>query len=164
MIESAMHRDPRGLGSPRSGTAPAGSVPDALGRLAVRFGLLDLYVLGSRSEEAARVVEGCLSALASGGSDLDVAVRFDPALPVSARERSRLAAALEDLFGAGRVDLVDLGRADPFLAVEAIRGRLLYCRDALDQAEYELYVLRRAADLDVFRRRRVQAVLAEGAR
>jgi hypothetical protein len=69
-------------------------------------------------------------------------------------------AELEDLFGAGRVDLVSLPEASPFLAVEIILGELLYEVDADRTAEYELFVLRRAADLAPFERERVRGVLA----
>ncbi len=37
--------------------------------------------------------------------------------------------------------------ADPFLALNVIRGELIYTEDFTDQARYELYVLRRAGDL-----------------
>src|SRR6266545_3487460 len=65
---------------------------------------------------------------------------------------------LETLFDVPRVDLVVLGEASPLLAVEVIRGELLYTDDPLGQAEHELYILRRAADLAPFQRERVQQI------
>jgi hypothetical protein len=51
----------------------------------------------------------------------------------------RLANELEDLFEVSRVDLVMLPEADSFMALDIIRGEVLYCTDADEQAEYELY-------------------------
>jgi hypothetical protein len=76
----------------------------------------------------------------------------------------RLAIELEDLFGVPRVDLVVLLEASALLAVEVIRGELLHTSDPLAQAEHELYILRREADLAPFRRERVQQILKHGAR
>jgi hypothetical protein len=83
---------------------------------------------------------------------------------VAPEKTADLAAELEDLLDAPRVDLVSLPRADPFLALDIIRGELLSTSDADRQAEYELFVLRRAADLLPFQRERVRMILEEGAR
>jgi len=64
----------------------------------------------------------------------------------------------------GRVDLVVLPEAPPFLAVEIIRGELLFSEDLGKQAEDELYILRRAADLAPFALERQRLVLREGGR
>jgi hypothetical protein len=79
---------------------------------------------------------------------------------MTAQERVRLALELEDLLGVGRVDLVVLPEADPFLALDVIRGEVLYCADPDAQAEHELYVLRRAGDLAHYARDRWQNILA----
>ena len=42
---------------------------------------------------------------------------------------------LEDLFGCGRVDLVVLPEADPFVAAEIIRGERLFSRDEYEADE-----------------------------
>ena len=52
---------------------------------------------------------------------------------------------------------------DAFLALAAIRGNLLYCADSVEQAEYELYVLRRAGDLAPLERER-QEIIFDGGR
>ena len=44
------------------------------------------------------------------------------------------------------------------------RGELLFCADATDQAEYELYVLRRAGDLLPFEHERRDLILKHGGR
>lgn len=96
-----------------------------------------------------------------GPSDLDVGVKPAGLLPV--RRKVELAVALEDLFDVGWVDLVALPEADPFLAVNIIRGERLLADDAYLADEYELYVLRRAADLLPFERAR-QRLILEGRR
>ncbi|MGB9722995.1 MAG: nucleotidyltransferase domain-containing protein [Chloroflexia bacterium] len=71
----------------------------------------------------------------------------------------QLAIELEDLLDVPQVDLIVLPEADPFLALEVIRGELLYCTDPDAQAEYELYVLRRASDLAPYAHARYRAIL-----
>jgi hypothetical protein len=92
-------------------------------------------------------------------SDVDIAIQPSRNHRLSAQERVRLTSALEDLFDVGRVDLVLLPEANPFLAVEAIRGEMLACRDLDTQAEDELYILRRAGDLAPFERQRWEQLI-----
>jgi len=54
----------------------------------------------------------------------------------------------------GRIDLVVLPEADPFLAANIIRGERLFPHDANAADEYELYILRRAGDLAPLERER----------
>jgi hypothetical protein len=117
-------------------------------------------VFGSRAAEVYACVQG-LGPLASSSSDVDIG-----ALPASAclsdpRARVRLAIALEELLGVSRVDLVMLPAADPYLALDVVTGELLYCADPVRQAEYALYVLRRAGDLAPFERERRALLLTE---
>jgi hypothetical protein len=77
-------------------------------------------------------------------------------------EKVLLALALEELFDVARVDLVVIPEVDPFLAVDIIRGELLYCRNLDEQAEHELYVLRRAADLACYEQERRRLILSGG--
>jgi predicted nucleotidyltransferase len=129
-----------------------------------RYGIADLYVFGSRGAEIAALVRGQAPGDTLPQSDVDIAVL--PAKPQSfgLAERVELAIALEDLFDAPRVDLVVLTEADPFLALEAIRGELLYTDDPDRQARYELYILRRAGDLSHLKKERLRMILEEGAR
>jgi hypothetical protein len=46
----------------------------------------------------------------------------------------QLALEIEDLLGVSGVDLVILQEAEPFLAVEIIRGELLYAEDLNQQS------------------------------
>ena len=129
---------------------------DALSR---SFGLHILYAFGSRGREALAWLDG-EGGLSPGSSDLDIGVK--PAQPLSARRKVELAVALEDLFDVGRVDLVVLPEADPFLAVNVIRGERLFADDAYLADEYDLYVLRRAADLLPLERERQRLILEGG--
>lgn len=127
--------------------------------ISARYNLTAMYVFGSRAAEIARRLAGNAVAEGHPGSDVDIGVRSTPGLPLSARDRVRLAAELEDLLGVARVDLVILGEADPFLALDVIRGELLYCADKDVEAEEELHVLRRAGDLAPYARERWKKIL-----
>jgi len=135
-----------------------------LSEIAERYGVRDVYAFGSRAGEARARVAGALDAPVQGTSDLDIAVQPGVGHTLSPRERVRLTDELESLFGVSRVDLVVLGEAPSLLAVEVIRGELLHTTDPLAQAEHELYVLRRAADLAPFQKERTRRILREGAR
>jgi predicted nucleotidyltransferase len=141
------------------------SLAGELEGIAARYGLRDVYAFGSRASEAlARVSARLPPEHPASHSDLDLAVQPVAGRTLSPRERVRLAIELEDLFGVPRVDLVVLSEASPFLAAEVVSGELLHTSDALGQAEHELYVLRRAADLAPFRRERTRMILEEDAR
>lgn len=142
------------------------SIPDELARIAAVYGLRDIYVFGSRAGEVAARARGEPSAAAPGteGSDIDIAVQPQSERPLTAADRVRLVDELEGLLGAPRVDLVVLSETDALLAVDVVRGELLHSSDELAQAEHELYVLRRAADLAPHLKDRVRAILFEGAR
>jgi hypothetical protein len=75
------------------------------------------------------------------------------------RQKAEMAVELEDLLNAGRVDLITLGDADPFLSVNVIRGERLFCSDHYAADEYELYILRRAGDLADFERERIERIM-----
>lgn len=125
-----------------------------------RFGIEAVYAFGSRAAEIADVVRSGHISTGEAASDVDIGVLPQPGHSLDPIAKVRLMAELEDLFGAGRVDLVSLPEAPPFLAVEIVRGELLYEANADRTAEYELFVLRRAADLAPFQRERVRDVLA----
>jgi predicted nucleotidyltransferase len=129
-----------------------------------RYGVTAIYVFGSRAAE----ITGRMPDRGGSGelddSDVDIAVQLPRGRHLTARERVRLAIELEDLFGGRRVDLIVLPEADPFLALDVIRGDLLYCADADAQAEDELYILRRAGDLAHYARERHRQILTGEAR
>jgi len=124
-----------------------------------RYGIIALYAFGSRAGEVAGLIRGQLGIREHPSADLDIGVQPEPGKRLSVQEKVRLAAELEDLFSVNRVDLIVLPEADPFLALDVIRGELIYCSDDDEQAEYELYVLRRAGDLAPYARERWGQIL-----
>jgi uncharacterized protein len=123
-----------------------------------RYRLTAVYVFGSRATEiAARVAA---DAAQGGGapqadhshSDVDIGVESVRGTRLSAEQRVRLVLELEDLFEVARVDLVVLPEANAPLAAEVVRGELLVCADPDEEAEIQLYYLRRAGDLAPFYR------------
>ncbi|MFB0533656.1 MAG: nucleotidyltransferase domain-containing protein [Anaerolineae bacterium] len=127
-----------------------------------RYKIAALYVFGSRAEEIAGRVRGQAVSSRYADSDVDIGVQPTTGHRPSAQERVRLSIELEELLGVNRVDLVVLPEADPFLALDIIRGELLYCADEDAQAEDELYVLRRAGDLAYHERARHRQILGVG--
>lgn len=133
---------------------------DQLKALGTRYEISAVYAFGSRATEIAGCIRGQTVSPEFPESDIDIGVQPAPGRRLTAQERVRLAVELEDLLGAKRVDLVVLPEADPFLALDVVRGELLYCADADAQAEDELYVLRRAGDLARFARERWRLILS----
>lgn len=133
-----------------------------IGRLCRRFALAELYAFGSRATEvAARVRGGAITTDQNlPSSDADIGVRPLPGRFVDVDSLVDLADELEGCLNVPRVDVVLLPTASPFLALDIIRGELLYCADSDAQAEYELYVLRRAGDLAPFQRLRQELALS----
>jgi predicted nucleotidyltransferase len=134
-------------------------VSGALALLCRRYGIDALYVFGSRAPEVGRLVRSGQSLADQTTSDVDIGILPQPGRSLDPLAKVRLMAELEDVLGVGRVDLVSLPEAPPFLAVEIVRGELLYDANPDRSAEYELFVLRRAGDLAPFERERVRDVL-----
>ncbi len=126
--------------------------------LAKRFGFVALYGFGSRALEAKRCIEDGIPLDGANPSDLDLGVQYRRELRPAIDDTIRLALALEEAAGA-RVDLVDASAAVHNLSLAIIRGEILYCNDPGEQAEFELYVLRRAGDLAPFERERRRMLL-----
>jgi len=121
-----------------------------------RYRSTAMYVFGSRAAEIAALVAGSPPQTAGAApadhphSDVDVGVQPMRGLRLSAEQRVRLTLELEDLFAVSRVDLVVLSEANAPLAAEVVRGELLVCADPDEEAESQLYYLRRAGDLAPF--------------
>lgn len=140
----------------------AGPLHRVIQELGQRFGLAEIYVFGSRATEVAARVRGDAAESAASGSaaDVDVGVRPLRGTRLGVDSLVAIADELERALGVPRTDVVLLPVASPFLALDIIRGELLYCADPDDQAEYELYVLRRAGDLAPYQRLRQQLALS----
>lgn len=136
------------------------SVTELLQEISTRYKLGAVYAFGSRATEVAGRVRGETVSSPLHESDVDIGVQPLLGYRLTAQGRVRLSIELEDLLGVGRVDLVVLPEADPFLALDVIRGELLWCADPDAQAEDELYILRRAGDLAPYARERWQLILS----
>ena len=135
-----------------------------LSELAEAYGLADIYGFGSRAAEIAAFIKNGRTIKDASSSDVDIGVRPKRGSRLSTRDLVNLAVGLEELFGVNRVDLVLLPDAEPFLALDIIRGELLYADDPLDQAYYELFVIRRAGYLLPFKRELIDLILRGVAR
>jgi len=105
-----------------------------------RDGLMAAYLFGSRAGGDAHQ-----------GSDFDIAVLFRRPLPL--QQQINIENDLAEILGRP-VDLVDLRRASPFLALDVLHGRRFLELDPVGADEYELYLLRRAGDLEMLERER----------
>ena len=138
---------------------------ETISNICKRHGVADLYVFGSRGAEiAARIRGKSMNFQTDSASDVDFAVSPVDQSQFGPLQRVSLATELEDLFDAPRVDLVVLPEAEPFLALEIIRGELLYTNDPDRQARQELYILRQAGDLMPLKKQRIRMILEESAR
>lgn len=138
-------------------------LPEGLREIAERYRLAQIYAFGSRAREVAARLQADSAPPAQPGSDIDIGVYPEEGVTLGPAQRVDVTIELEDLLGATRVDLVLLPEASAFLALDVIRGELLYCNDLDAQAEYELYVLRRAGDLAPFERERRRLILSRHA-
>jgi uncharacterized protein len=138
------------------------SISASLDRIAANYHLDAIYAFGSRAAEARSVVVAGTGVFAGSRSDLDVGILPEPESYLDAAQRAGLVSALEDVFAPARVDLVVLPEASPYLALDIVTGELLLARNTDREAEYQLFVLRRAGDLAPFERERRALVLAGG--
>ena len=104
-----------------------------------------VYLFGSQATGEARA-----------DSDVDLGVLFFGRSTLD--QRVDLELLLSDALDR-RVDLVDLGQCGAYLALEAIRGERIHAADPVLCDEFDLYVMRRAADLAPFERERRRMAL-----
>lgn len=123
------------------------------------YGVEILYVFGSRTNEIRSAVFSGCPVDQRTAADVDLAIKIEHRRQLSVRQKAELAIELEDLLDVGCVDLVLVTDADPFLAVNIIRGARLFCEDDYLADEYELYILRRAGDLAPFERQRMKIIM-----
>lgn len=135
------------------------TIQQQLADLCKRFRVDILYAFGSRAVEAKTSAKNNSPLDGVLESDLDIGVKTGPGARLSLNDKVNLTQTLEDMFDVSRVDLIDLKQADPFLALDIVKGELLYTRDDDVQAEYELFVLRRAGNLAVYARERWNQIL-----
>ena len=81
--------------------------------------------------------------------------------PLTLEEKGRIAIFFEDLFDVPRVDLIVLPDAPIFLALEIVTGEILYMQDSNHEAEYQLYIMRMAADLLPYERMKQRMIMGD---
>lgn len=115
-----------------------------------RYGVVLLYIFGSQQEAGLALLAGEKRVPPDQLTDIDVGVVIKDGLP-PAYERAKLYARLynelEDLFRPFRLDLVLLQENHSVFQAEAVaRGKCVYAESDELKDEYEMSVLRRAAD------------------
>ncbi len=130
---------------------------EKIAQMAAKYGLQIIYAFGSRAKEALEVVEGRVERLSSTPSDLDMGVK--PERHLTVQEKVEIAIFFEDLFDLPRVDVVVLPEAPVSLAAEIVLGEILYAKDSTYEAEYQLYIMRMAADLLPYERAKQKMIL-----
>jgi len=125
--------------------------------IASRYDLQIIYAFGSRAKEAFALAEGRIERFSSTPSDLDIGVKPERLLTVE--EKVKIAILFEDLFDASRVDLIVIPEAPVSLAFEIVTGEILYMQDSTYEAEYQLYIIRQAADLLPYERMKQEMIM-----
>lgn len=125
--------------------------------LADKYSIQIIYAFGSRAKEALDLVEGRVDSLSPGASDLDIGIK--PERKLSVEEKVEIALAFEDIFNVSRVDLVVIPEAPVFSALDIVKGELVYAKDSTYEAEYQLYIMRRAAELIPYERMKQKMIL-----
>ncbi|HPL63224.1 MAG TPA: nucleotidyltransferase domain-containing protein [Syntrophales bacterium] len=132
---------------------------EKISEMAEKYCLQMVYAFGSRGKEILDLVEERIDQLSATPSDLDIGVKSGKYLSVE--EKVEIAIFFEDLFSLPRVDVVVLDEAPVFLALEIVTGELLYCRDEVFEAKYQLYILAQAGDLHYYQKEKTRMVLGE---
>jgi len=132
-------------------------IKDKIEKLAERYKLQIVYAFGSRAKEALNMVEGKINCLSDRKSDLDIGIK--PEIPLNIEEKIEIALELEDVFNISRVDLVIIPEASVFLALEIVKGELLYAKDDVYEAEYQLYIMQMADELIPYERMKQKMIL-----
>jgi uncharacterized protein len=136
----------------------------ALEKICRQYKIALLYLFGSQCEAGLALLSGQPAVPSDPLTDLDVGVVTADPLPPSPG-RAKLYAALynelEDLVRPFRLDLVFLEENHSVFQAEALKGRCLYAVSAEKQDEYEMNILRRAADFRPFLERYLEEALEE---
>jgi predicted nucleotidyltransferase len=137
----------------------ARSREEELRRLGRQYGLALVYLFGSQAAAGARLLAGEAVTPSDALADLDVGVVTREPLPPPyerAQFYARLFNDLEDVFRPFPLDLVLLEENHSVFQLEAVKGICVYQASEERREEYEMNILRRAADfapvLDLFHR------------
>src|SRR4030042_4758582 len=134
-------------------------IKEQIREIASRYNLQIIYAFGSRAKEAFDLSEGKIERFSSTPSDLDIGVK--PERPLTVEEKVKIAILFEDLFDVFRVDLIVIPEVPIFLALEIVTGEILYMEDPTYEAEYQLYIMRQAADLLPYERMKQRMIMGD---
>lgn len=115
---------------------------EALDRACREYGLVAVYLFGSRADDGLRLLKG--EAVSREGSDLDVGVVFKKS---DLRTHSGLQTEFEGLFAPLRIDLVPMQQVDALFQFSAISGHRVVATDPDEVDKYELLVGRIASEM-----------------
>ena len=114
-------------------------------KFALQHRIQIIYAFGSRAKEALAFIEGKTAGFSPGPSDLDLGIK--PSKPLNVEEKVKIAIFFEDFFRLPRVDVVAIPEVPVLLALEIVTGEIMYVEDPTYEAEYQLYIMKMAADL-----------------
>lgn len=140
-------------------TTPEPDLSSEFSDLCRSSGLIAVFAFGSRGNEIQQRLTGSDPTIENPASDLDLGVLAARDDDLDVRRVVDFACAIEGLFGVPRADIVDLRKAPPYLALDAIRGERIFCTDDFEASTFELFVLRRAGDLAYHERERRRMLL-----
>lgn len=135
----------------------AHEIRNAIKDLASAYDLQIIYAFGSRAAEARDFCDGTIGRLSHGPSDLDIGIKSSRRLTV--QEKVEIAVFFEDLFGAPRADVAVIPEVPITLAFRIVTGELLFAQDPTCEAEYQLYIMRMAADLEPYEKEMTRMTL-----
>ncbi|RJR26023.1 MAG: hypothetical protein C4582_02675 [Desulfobacteraceae bacterium] len=135
----------------------AREIRDHICDIAFEYDISIIYAFGSRAGGVEDLLSRRAAKLHEGVSDLDIGIKA--ARRLSIVQKVDISRKLEDIFGVARVDLIILNDTSAALAYEAVTGTLVYASDPVEEAEYQLYVMRRYAELLPFYEAAAELVL-----
>lgn len=109
-----------------------------------RYGLLAVYLFGSRADDGLRLMRG--EAIEATGSDLDIGIVFSKDVP-HLLKLGGIQLELSNVFTPLTIDVVPLHKVDPLFQFRAIDGHRIIESDRHRADIFELEVMRRGAEL-----------------
>ena len=126
-------------------------------KAALQYNLQLIYAFGSKGKEALLMSEGKITSLSPPISDVDIGIK--PKGPLTLEEKVEIAILFEELLNVQRVDVVVLPDAPISLALEIVTGEILYAQDITYEAEYQLYIMKMAAELSPYEKIKKRMVM-----
>lgn len=107
------------------------------------------YLFGSQQENALRLLEGRKVVIDDPLADIDIGVVFLQSIeriPVRHKVYAQMYNDLEDIFSPYKLDLSFMQENHSVFQVEALKGICIYSISEQFKDDYEMMILRRAAD------------------